>query len=100
MNQDFNEAHRWLVSEGMIEVTQPSRTYGRNIEYSYPPFLMPFLYAEDRGHKYMSLVTLCQEEVFVHEGSIDHLLNLFWRFWDPSASRGDHEPLQFHDIGL
>lgn len=63
-------------------------------------FLMPFLCAEDRGHKYMSSVTLCRGEVFVRQRSIEHLLNLFWRFWDPSASRGDHEPSRFHVVGV
>ena len=64
MNQDFTNAYRWLINEGMVEVTRPNKTYVRNPEHSYPPFLMPFLCVEDHGHEYMSSVTLCRGEVF------------------------------------
>lgn len=63
MNQEFMDACRWLIEQGMVEVSQPSRTYGRNPKYLNPPFLMLFLCAEDRGHKFMSIVTLCRGEL-------------------------------------
>lgn len=48
----------------------------------------------------MSIVTLCRGEVFNLQQSLQHLLHLFWRFWDPNANEGNHEASSFHNVGI
>ena len=50
-----------------ITVTIPSKIYGRNPQYPNPPFLMTFIYAKNRGHKYMYSITFYRGEYFFRE---------------------------------
>lgn len=98
MTQECSTSHRWLIDNIFIIVTRPTTIYGQNPKYPHPPFLMPFIYAKDKGHKYISSITLCRGEYFTRQRGLDHLVKLFWIFWNPQVNKGDHITSQFCDI--